>query len=62
VSRGSDLPSLLDYASFVFLHSTMPPGLSEQALAAVSAVTSPKARAQAVLYLVLTSSDYQVIQ
>jgi hypothetical protein len=40
----------------------MPPGLSEQALAAVSAVTSPKARAQAVLYLVLTSSDYQVIQ
>ena len=62
VSRGSDLSSLLDYASYVFLHSTMPPGLSEQAAAAAGAVTSPTARAQAVLYLVLTSSAYQVIQ
>ena len=62
VSRAGDLPTLLDYASYVFLHHAMPPGLSEQALAAASAVTTPKARAQAVLYLVLTSSDYQVIQ
>ncbi len=62
VSRANDLSGLLDYASFVFLHSTMPPGLAEQASAAAAAATSPKAQAQAVLYLVLTSSAYQVIQ
>jgi uncharacterized protein (DUF1800 family) len=62
VSRGNDISSLLDYASYVFLHHTMPPALAEQAAAAAGAATSPTARAQAVLYLVLTSSDYQVIQ
>jgi len=56
------LPSLLDYATYVFLHSTLPPGLSDQALAVASAVATPQARAQAILYLVLTSSAYQVIQ
>ncbi len=62
VSRAGDLPSLLDYATYVFLHSTLPPGLSDQALAVASAVATPQARAQAILYLVLTSSAYQVIQ
>jgi len=62
VNYGNDIGSLLDYASYVFLHHNMPPGLSEQAAAAAAAATSPLARAQAVLYLVLTSSDYQVIQ
>jgi len=62
VSRGNDVPSLLDYASYVFLHHAMPPGLADQATAAAAAVNTPTARAQAVLYLVLTSSSYQVIQ
>ncbi len=62
VSYGNDVSGLIDYASYVFLHHTMPPGLLEQASAAAEAAASPMARAQAVLYLVLTSSDYQVIQ
>lgn len=62
VNYGNDVNSLLAYASYVFLHHNMPPGLFEQAAAAAGAATSPTARAQAVLYLVLTSSDYQVIQ
>lgn len=62
VSRGNDVPGLLDYASYVFLHHTMPPGLADQATAAAAAVNTATARAQAVLYLVLTSSAYQVIQ
>jgi len=62
VNQGSDLSSLLDYTSYVFLHHVMPPALSEQASAAAGALTSAVARAQAVLYLVLTSSAYQVIQ
>ncbi len=62
VNRGNDIGSLLDYASYVFLHHNMSPGLMEQASAAAGAAASPTARAQAVLYLVLTSSEYQVIQ
>jgi len=62
VSRATDLSSLLDYASYVFLHHNMTAALAEQASAAAGAATSATARAQAILYLVLTSSDYQVIQ
>lgn len=62
VSHGTEVSALIGYASYVFLHNTVPPALYEQAAAAAGAVTSPLARAQAILYLVLTSSDYQVIQ
>jgi uncharacterized protein (DUF1800 family) len=62
VSHANDVSNLLDYASYVFLHHITPLALFEQASAAAGAATSPTARAQAVLYLVLTSSDYQVIQ
>ena len=62
VSRGNDVSALLDYASYVFLHHNMPAALAEEASAAAAAATTPLARAQTVLYLVLTSSDYQVIQ
>jgi len=62
VNRANDTSSLLDYACYVFLHSTVAPGLREPASNAAGAATTPLARAQAVLYLVLTSSYYQVIQ
>ena len=62
VSYGNDISSLLDYASYVFLHHEMPPALAQQAATAAGAAASPLERAQAVLYLVLTSSDYQVMQ
>ncbi|MGB7758667.1 MAG: DUF1800 domain-containing protein [Bryobacteraceae bacterium] len=61
-SPGTDVSAMIDYASFIFLHANTPPALYEQAAAAAAAATSPMARAQAILYLVLTSSDYQVIQ
>ena len=62
VSRANDVSALVDYAGYVFLHHNVPPALAEQASAAAGAASTPLARAQAVLYLVLTSSDYQVIQ
>ena len=61
-SFGSDTSGMLAYAGYIFLHSTVPPDLQEQASAAAAAGTSAQARAQAILYLVLTSSDYQIIQ
>jgi hypothetical protein len=36
--------------------------LEQAATSAVNAVTTPKAQAQAALYVVLTSSEYQIIQ
>jgi hypothetical protein len=53
---------MLSYAGYVFLHNSVPSPLAEQALAAAAATTSKTARAQAILYVVLTSSDYQIIQ
>ncbi|MGD0047949.1 MAG: DUF1800 domain-containing protein [Bryobacteraceae bacterium] len=61
-SPGTDISAMIDYAGYIFLHTNTPPALYEQAAAAAGAATSPMARAQAILYLVLTSSDYQVIQ
>jgi len=61
-SFGTDVSSMLSYAGYVFLHNSVPSPLAEQALAAAAATTSKTARAQAILYVVLTSSDYQIIQ
>jgi hypothetical protein len=57
-----NLSGLLDYISYVFLHSGMSTGLAQAATSAASAVTTPTAEAQAALYIVLTSSEYQVMQ
>jgi len=54
--------SLLDYINYVFLHGSMSSVLQQQATDAANAVTTPLAKAQAALYIVLTSSDYQIIQ
>ena len=62
VSRGNNVTGLLAYAGYAFLHSNMSQALSAQAAVAANAAATPAARAQAVLYLVLTSSEYQVIQ
>jgi uncharacterized protein (DUF1800 family) len=53
---------LLDAIASVFLHGTMSTQLETEATSAVNAQSTALAKAQAALYMVLTSSEYQVIQ
>jgi hypothetical protein len=53
---------LLNYIGSIFLHSGMSSGLQEAATAAINAAPTPTAKAQAALFVVLTSSEYQIIQ
>lgn len=62
VNFAGDSASLLNYISAVFLHSSMSQDLQQAAGAAANAVTTPLAKTQAALYVVLTSSEYQIIQ
>jgi uncharacterized protein (DUF1800 family) len=62
VNRAGDLTSLLDYISTVFLHRSMSSDLRQAALAAASAAGTAQAKAQAALYIVLTSGEYQIVQ
>jgi uncharacterized protein (DUF1800 family) len=62
VARAGNTPNLLNYISYVFLHQSMPAALEEAATDAVNAVTTPLAKAQAALYIVLTASEYQIVQ
>ena len=57
-----DTVALLDNIANIFLHGSMSTNLQQAATTAVSAATSPIAKAQAALYVVLTSSELQVIQ
>lgn len=59
---GTDLSSMLDYINYVFMHEAMSSNLQQAAMNAASAATGAKAQTQAALYIVLTSSEYQVIQ
>ena len=59
---GNNVSGLLDYISYVFLHHSMSAGLEQAAAAAANAQTTAAARVQAALYVVLTSSEYQVVQ
>jgi hypothetical protein len=54
--------SLASYIASVFLHSSMSSELQNAVASAVAAVSTPTEKAQAALYVVLTSSEYQVIQ
>jgi uncharacterized protein (DUF1800 family) len=62
VSQAGNTTSLLNYISSVFLHGSMSTALEQAATTAVNAVTTPTAKAQAALYVVLTSGEYQIIQ
>jgi hypothetical protein len=53
--------SLLSYISSIFLHGSMSTALTQAATDAVNAQTTPLAKVQAALYVVLTSSEYQII-
>jgi len=59
---------LVDYINYVFVHHSMSPDLQEAAISAANAATGANtaaitmAQAQAALYVVLTSSEYQIVQ
>jgi uncharacterized protein (DUF1800 family) len=53
---------LVDHIGYVFTHHSMSPALQQAATNAATAATTPLAKVQAALYVVLTSGEYQVIQ
>jgi uncharacterized protein (DUF1800 family) len=59
---GNDLNAMVDHIGYVFLHHSMSPGLARQSLAAAGANSTALARAEAALYSVLTSAEYQIVQ
>jgi uncharacterized protein (DUF1800 family) len=62
LAAGSNTESLLDYINYVFLHQSMSSALQTAAMSAADNAATTLARVQAALYVVLTSSEYQVIQ
>jgi hypothetical protein len=65
---GSDVTALVDYISYVFVHHSMSSDLQQAAAGAANAATGANAaavalaRVRAALYVVLTSSEYQIVQ
>ena len=62
VQHAAASSDLLDYISYVFLHHSMSSDLQQAVTEALTGATTPQARVQAALYVVLTSGEYQVIQ
>jgi uncharacterized protein (DUF1800 family) len=62
IAWAGHVDNLLDYISDVFLHAAMSSNLSQAAADAANAAATPTAKAQAALYIALTSSEYQVAQ
>jgi uncharacterized protein (DUF1800 family) len=61
-AQAAHTDNLLAYIEDVFLHGAMSSSLAQAAAEAANAQTTPTAAAQAALYIVLTSSEYQVVQ
>ncbi len=61
-SQADNTANLLHCISSVFLHGEMSTALQQAATAAVNAAPTPTAKAQAALYVVLTSGEYQIVQ
>jgi hypothetical protein len=62
VQQASTIDALLNYIGSIFLHGGMSANLYKQAYNAASAQSTPTAKAQAALYVALTSGEYQIIQ
>lgn len=62
VKLAGKVPLLLDYISSVFMHDSMSESLRQAAANAAMAAATPTAKAQAALYVVLTSGEYQIVQ
>jgi len=54
--------AMLDYISYVFLHHSMSPVLTQQAMDAANAASGTEAKLKAALYVALTSGEYQIVQ
>ena len=61
INESGNTSTLLNYISSIFLHGAMSPALEQAASTAVNGVGTPTAKAQAALYVVLTSGEYQII-
>jgi uncharacterized protein (DUF1800 family) len=62
VQRAGDSTELLNYINSVFLHGSMSLALQQTALDAFNSAATPLSKAQAALYVVLTSGEYQIIR
>jgi uncharacterized protein (DUF1800 family) len=62
VAQAGNVDNLLDYIGYVFLHGGMSSSLRQAGRVAADAAATSTAKAQAALYVVLTSSEYQVVQ
>lgn len=62
VQQAGNIENLLNYIGSIFLRDGMSANLYQQAYNAASAQSTPTARAEAALYVVLTSGEYQIIQ
>jgi len=61
LQQAGSTSSLLSYISSIFLHGSMSPALALAATDAINAATTPLAKTQAALYVVLTSGEYQIV-
>ena len=61
IEQAASAASLLNYIGSIFLRGSMSPALEEAATDAIHAAATPTAKAQAALYVVLTSGEYQII-
>jgi uncharacterized protein (DUF1800 family) len=61
VQHAGSASSLVSYIGSIFLHGSMSSALTQAATDAIDAATTPLAKAQAALYVVLTSGEYQII-
>ena len=61
VQQAGNTTSLLNSINSIFLHGSMSPALEQAATDAVNAASTPMAKTQAALYVVLTSDEYQII-
>lgn len=61
VSKAGNVNTLVDYIGYTFLHHGMSTTLEQAAVSAANAQSGALAKAQAALYVVLTSSEYQVM-
>jgi len=62
LQNATSTDAMVDYISYVFLHHSMSPVLTQQAMDAANAASTPEAQLKAALYVVLTSGEYQIIQ
>ncbi len=62
VDLAKNVDEMVQYIGRVFVHNNMSSNLRQQAIDAANAQSTATAKAQAALYVVLTSSEYQVIQ